>query len=277
MVTASPDASPGDLLSSAEHAVRLAAGDPATARALAHAVLNAPALPGRAEAGAAPVSGGAGVRAAETAAVAYRALALAARELGDLPLAEEQLRRSVEIASAGGLARRAAQARLSLVPLRTELGHPRQALDIAAEAEPYLTPLESAMLGVNRAGALIRLGRHGEALRRCDHAARVLGEAVRRHESRRDDRGDRRGGHPGGAPDPRTGRPPRPCLRRPPRGGRLPHRSTAEPGDRPRVPPGVRRRRGRPLPERGTGQGRGSEAHARAGGGQPAVPGRTPR
>ncbi|MBG0830617.1 CHAT domain-containing protein [Planomonospora sp. ID67723] len=178
-------APPDGCLASAERAVRLAASDPAAARALAHAVLlNAPPPPGRADAVPAP----------EAAAVAHRALALAARELGDLPLAEEHLRRSAEIADAGGMPHRVAQARLSLVPLRTELGHPRQALAIAAEAEPYLTPIEAAMLGVNQAGALIRLGRHGEAVRRCDHAARVLGEAVR-HSDRHD---DRHSGHPGG-------------------------------------------------------------------------------
>ncbi|MFB9877939.1 CHAT domain-containing protein [Planobispora siamensis] len=112
----------------------------------------------------------------EAAAVAYRALALAARELGDLPLAEEHLLRSVRLAVAAGSPRRAAQARLSLVPVQTELGRPEQALALAREAEPYLTPSEIAMLGVNRASALMRLGRHDDAIRRCDHAVAVLGE-----------------------------------------------------------------------------------------------------
>ncbi|GII00519.1 CHAT domain-containing protein [Planobispora takensis] len=204
--------SPGHAaVAEAERAIRLAATDPATARALADAVLatlaagdgssaglgwdaspygaqdglhggperwtDPPAEDDRAEGRACPSPGG--ERAAqgpEVAAVAYRALALAARELGDLPLAEEHLLRSVRLAVAAGSLRRAAQARLSLVPVQTELGRPEQALALAREAEPYLTPSEIAMLGVNRASALMRLGRHDDAIRHCDHAVDVLGE-----------------------------------------------------------------------------------------------------
>ncbi|MEU8381614.1 hypothetical protein AB0C32_20785, partial [Streptosporangium sp. NPDC048865] len=44
----------------------------------------------------------------ETEAVAHRALAVAARELGDLPFAEERLGRAVRIALSAGLPHRAA-------------------------------------------------------------------------------------------------------------------------------------------------------------------------
>ncbi|WP_196469208.1 CHAT domain-containing protein [Planomonospora sp. ID91781] len=146
-----------DAVAAAERAVRLSGSDPGRARALARAVLDAGARE-------------------EAAAVAHRALALAARELGDLHLAEEHLRRAERIALSAGLPHRAAQARLSLVHVRTELGHPAEALTIAAAAEPYLTPVEAGRLGVNRASALVRLGRYDEAVRHCDRAEGVLGE-----------------------------------------------------------------------------------------------------
>ncbi|WP_068925414.1 CHAT domain-containing protein [Planobispora rosea] len=205
---AGPTADPPDrtagLLSpvrTAERAVRLAAGDPAASRDLARSVLAAlgPAAPGPLEPAvldALEPAGGSGTclgtaragsgseaeakagteaeAGAEAASVAYRALALAARELGDLPLAEEHLDRAVGIALAAGLPHRAAQARLSLVAVRAELGRPLQALTVAAEAEPYLAPDEVARLGVNRAAALIRLGRHEEAIRHCDGAEGLL-------------------------------------------------------------------------------------------------------
>ncbi|GGK63921.1 CHAT domain-containing protein [Planomonospora parontospora subsp. parontospora] len=146
-----------DAVAAAERAVRLSGSDPGRARALARAVLDAGARE-------------------EAAAVAHRALALAARELGDLHLAEEHLRRAERIALSAGLPHRAAQARLSLVHVRTELGHPAEALTIATAAEPYLTPVEAGRLGVNRASALVRLGRYDEAVRHCDRAEGVLGE-----------------------------------------------------------------------------------------------------
>ncbi|MFF5208105.1 CHAT domain-containing protein [Streptosporangium sp. NPDC000396] len=155
---------PDDAITTAERAVDLSGSDPARARALAHVVLrSAPAADPRGEA----------------AAIAHRALAVAARELGDLPLAEEHLRRAVSIALLAGLPHRAAQARLSLVHVRTELGHPRQALAIAATAEPHLDRVEVAKLGVHRAVALSRLGRYAEAVSHCDHAVDVLRDDVR--------------------------------------------------------------------------------------------------
>ncbi|WP_162641984.1 CHAT domain-containing protein [Streptosporangium sp. 'caverna'] len=154
---------PDDAIAAAEHAVGLSASDPAQARALARDVLRSvsPTGPHR-----------------EAVAVAHRALALAARELGDLPLAEEHLHRAVSVAISADLPHRAAQAQLSLVHVRTELGHPEQALALAAAAEPHLTSVEVAKLDVHRAVALGRLGRHREAVARCDRAVGLLGDDV---------------------------------------------------------------------------------------------------
>ncbi|MBB2913224.1 tetratricopeptide (TPR) repeat protein [Streptosporangium becharense] len=120
-----------------------------------------------------------GCRWCEAAAVGHRALAVAARELGDLPMAAEHLGLAVGVALAAGLPHRAAQARLSLVHVRTELGHPEQALAVAAVAEPDLPPAEVGRLDVHRAVALSRLGRYREAVECCDRAAGVLGDDVR--------------------------------------------------------------------------------------------------
>ncbi|GAA4219932.1 tetratricopeptide (TPR) repeat protein [Streptosporangium album] len=152
-----------DAVAAAEHAVNLSSRAPARALALARGVLR--------HVSAADPHG-------EAAAIAYRALAVAARELGDLPLAEEHLRQAVSIAVSAGLPHRAAQARLSLVHIRTELGHPQQALTIADAAEPHLTPVEVAKLGVHRAVALARLGRYAEAVGHCDRAVEALGDDV---------------------------------------------------------------------------------------------------
>ncbi|MFC7649350.1 CHAT domain-containing protein [Streptosporangium lutulentum] len=142
----------------------LSGSDPARARALARGVLDSVPSTGPHR---------------EAAAVAHRALAVAARELGDLPLAEEHLHRAVSVAVSANLPHRAAQARLSLVHVRTELGHPEQALALAADAEPHLTPVEVAKLDVHRAVALGRLGRHREAAEHCDRAVDLLGEDAR--------------------------------------------------------------------------------------------------
>ncbi|GAA3127749.1 CHAT domain-containing protein [Streptosporangium carneum] len=118
-------------------------------------------------------------RADEAATVAHRALAVAARELGDLPLAEEHLNLAVSIALSAGLRHRAAQARLSLVHVSTELGHPWRALAVAEAAEPHLGPVEVAKLDVHRAVALVRLGRYAEAVDHCDRAAGLLEDDTR--------------------------------------------------------------------------------------------------
>ncbi|GAA3225703.1 CHAT domain-containing protein [Nonomuraea helvata] len=108
----------------------------------------------------------------EAEAVALRAIALAARELGDLRSAEHHLREA--IATEDAPPERVAQARLSLVSVRTERGHPRQALHVAALAWSHLSPLDRAKLDTQRAVALARLGRHQEAIAACDRALRVL-------------------------------------------------------------------------------------------------------
>ncbi|MFI6482288.1 CHAT domain-containing protein [Nonomuraea sp. NPDC050663] len=113
--------------------------------------------------------------AAEASAVALRAMALAARELGDLPMAEHCLRRA--IATPGAPRARIAQARLSLVTVRTERGHPLQALRIAAQAYAYLGPVDRAKLETQRAVALARLGRFHEAGAACERAIEVLAAA----------------------------------------------------------------------------------------------------
>ncbi|MEU4832857.1 CHAT domain-containing tetratricopeptide repeat protein [Streptosporangium sp. NPDC023615] len=172
----------GEALAAAERAVELSGSDPAGALSLAHEVLaSLPAsCPGAEGRGGQGGQGGQGGCAhCETEAVAHRALAVAARELGDLPFAEERLRHAVEVALSAGLRHRAAQARLSLVHVRTELGHPEQALVVAADAEPGLTGAELGKLGVHRAVALARLGRYREAVAQCDRAVAVLGGDVR--------------------------------------------------------------------------------------------------
>lgn len=154
------------LLAEAEAAVVLSGADPA--RALAR---------GR---DTARRAGRAGHR--EAAAVALRAMALAAREIGDLPLAREYLHEAIRTGE--GHPRRVAQARMSLVAVHTELGRPAEALRIADAAEPYLSPLERAKLGAQRAVALMRLGRHREAAEQCDRAVAGLRGAGGADEAR---------------------------------------------------------------------------------------------
>ncbi|MEU1735828.1 CHAT domain-containing protein [Streptosporangium sp. NPDC020145] len=152
---------PDEAVAAAELALETSGSDPARAGELAREVLRSMTVPD------------------EAATIAHRALALAARELGDLPLAESHLSRAVGIALAAGLRHRAAQARLSLVHVNAELGRPTQALTVAAAAEPYLRPVEVAKLGVHRAVALARLGRYAEAADQCDRAVGLLEEDPR--------------------------------------------------------------------------------------------------
>ncbi|HEX4816038.1 MAG TPA: tetratricopeptide repeat protein, partial [Nonomuraea sp.] len=119
----------------------------------------------------------------EAEVVALRAMALAARELGDLESAERHLRQA--IATPGAPQDRVAQARLSLVTVRTERGHPLPALRVAALAWAYLSPLDRAKLDTQRAVALAHLGRHQEAVASCDRALRVLVKAPGTAEDRR--------------------------------------------------------------------------------------------
>ncbi|WP_144070070.1 CHAT domain-containing protein [Nonomuraea indica] len=121
--------------------------------------------------------------AVEAVVVALRAMALAARELGDLQAAEDHLRRA--IASRGAPRARLAQARLSLVTVRTERGHPVQALSLAALARPHLSSLDRAKLDTQRAVALAHLGRYVEAVAACDRAVATLADAPGTLDDRR--------------------------------------------------------------------------------------------
>ncbi|GAA4567518.1 CHAT domain-containing protein [Planotetraspora kaengkrachanensis] len=144
------------LVARAEAAVLLSGTDPRVALAEARAVL--------AETAGGPCP--------EALSVALRASALATRELGDLTLAEERLQQA--ITAAEGLPRRVAQARMSLVTVRAQLGDPEGGLRLADLAERDLTGGDLARLGVQRSVALILLGRHGEAVRHCDDAIESL-------------------------------------------------------------------------------------------------------
>ncbi|MEV4101906.1 CHAT domain-containing protein [Nonomuraea sp. NPDC049649] len=108
----------------------------------------------------------------EAASVALRAMALASRELGDLQDAEQRLWQAIQ--TPGAPAKRIAQARLSLVTVRTERGHPLQALRLATLAWAHLSPLDRAKLDTQRAVALAHLGRYQEAIASCDRAVRAL-------------------------------------------------------------------------------------------------------
>ncbi|MFC7388029.1 CHAT domain-containing protein [Sphaerisporangium rhizosphaerae] len=144
------------LVAAAERAVEGSGADPERARRDALAVLD------RARAW--------GCREAES--IAHRALGLAARELGDLRPAADHLDQAVRVAR--DLPGRAAQARMSLVAVRTELGDPVGALRVADLAEGGLGGLDAARLGVQRSVALVRLGRPGEAVAHCDRAVERL-------------------------------------------------------------------------------------------------------
>ncbi len=144
------------LVEAAEMAVLRSVVDPAQALSTGRGILEAAEAAG----------------AAEAVVVALRAMALAARELGDLQDAEEHLRQAIR--TVGAPAERRAQARLSLVTVRTERGHPLQALRVAALAWAYLSPLDRAKLDTQRAVALAHLGRYQEAIASCDRALQAL-------------------------------------------------------------------------------------------------------
>ncbi|MEV4461887.1 hypothetical protein, partial [Microbispora sp. NPDC049633] len=152
-------------LARAEAAVRLSGTDPRLALAEARAVLDLTGRPGPAGAYG------------EAASVALRAAALAARELGDLELAGERLEEA--IAAGHGFPRRVAQARMSLVTVRAQLGDPEGGLRLADLAERDLAGKDLARLGVQRSVALILLGRHAEAVRHCDRAIGLLDDDPR--------------------------------------------------------------------------------------------------
>lgn len=162
-----PDRAIADLIARAESAVRLSGTDPKLALTRARAVL-AEARAARTRAGAPSADPH-----AEVLSIALRAVALAARELGDLELAQERLREA--IAAGAGFPRRVAQARMSLVTIRAQLGDPEGGLRLADLAERHLTGLDLARLDVQRSVALMLLGRHRDAVRHCDRAIDRLG------------------------------------------------------------------------------------------------------
>ncbi len=100
----------------------------------------------------------------EAAAVAERALGLAAVELGRPGEAVAHLRRAVALAEAAGSARRAAEARMSLSLALALQGATAEALAEADRAAPALDGWAAARLGMQRALVLQKLGRLEEAL-----------------------------------------------------------------------------------------------------------------
>ncbi|MFD0633521.1 hypothetical protein ACFQ9X_20095 [Catenulispora yoronensis] len=129
-----------DRLPRALESVDLVLADPAAGRAAAEAVL--------AEAGD-----------DEAAAVALRALGLSWKENGDLKRAVRTLRRAVAVAEGCGEHYRAAEARMSLVVILSDLGQTEAALAEATLAASVLTGADSARLDVNLGLVLIRIGR----------------------------------------------------------------------------------------------------------------------
>ncbi|MFI6504368.1 CHAT domain-containing protein [Nonomuraea typhae] len=162
-----PTGDPAALLTAAEAAVSRSVVDPEQALAAGRLVLVSAQHAG----------------AMEAVVVALRAMGLSARELGDLQAAEHHLRKA--IATPGAPAQRIAQARLSLVTVRTERGHPLQALRVAALAWAYLSPLDRAKLDTQRAVALAHLGRYQEAIAACDRSLETLAGAPGTIDDRR--------------------------------------------------------------------------------------------
>ncbi|ACU74160.1 Tetratricopeptide TPR_4 [Catenulispora acidiphila DSM 44928] len=110
----------------------------------------------------------------EAAAIALRAIGLSWKENGDLARAAKALRRGVAVAEKGGLAYRAAEARMSLVVILADRGNTEGALAEAALADSILTGLDRARLRVNLALVLGRIGRTAEALDALDSSQPVL-------------------------------------------------------------------------------------------------------
>lgn len=100
----------------------------------------------------------------ESAAVAQRALGLAARERGDLATAEDHLRGSVATAAQCALEQREGEARMTLASVLALGGRTGEALGEADHAAELLQGGDAARLQVQRALILQRLGRHDEAL-----------------------------------------------------------------------------------------------------------------
>ncbi len=127
-------------------AVEVALADPGRARALAHAA--------RRRAKGEP----------EPESVAERALGRVAQAEGDLDEAVRRLRAAVELAEAGNLVVRAAEARMSLAFVLAQQGDTIGALQQIDRAAPVLKGLAAAELLDQRALILTRVGRFDEAL-----------------------------------------------------------------------------------------------------------------
>ena len=145
--------------------MELATSEPVRARRLADDVLAAARRAGDARA----------------VSMAWQALGLAARELGDVRAAVSHLRAAVAAAERAGLATRAAEARVSLAPTLQYAGRPADALREADRAAEVLRGPALARLQMQRAGILQRMGRLDEALallRPAAAAFRRNGDAV---------------------------------------------------------------------------------------------------
>src|SRR5205085_5191089 len=106
-----------------------------------------------------------------------RALALAARQLGDVEQAVDLFRTSLSTAEGAGLVKQAAEARMGLSLALAFRGDLREALRQADLAAGGLRGGDAAALAMNRAIVLQLLGRHREAL----DGYRAVLAAFRRH------------------------------------------------------------------------------------------------
>ena len=122
----------------------------------------------------------------EAACVAFRALGLARKQLGELSAAKSALRSAVKLGERAGFPLRAAQARTSLVVILADAGNTQAALAEASLAETTLAhlpdgALDLARLRVNLGLVLQRTGRRDAALA-CYSAAE---QPLREHDDTR--------------------------------------------------------------------------------------------
>lgn len=97
------------------------------------------------------------------ASKAERALALAAKELGDVDTAIDHLHRAIALGQEGGHAKETAEAHMSLSLMLVLAGDAAEALREADRAAPGLHGLDAARLAMQRAAVLQSLGRIEEA------------------------------------------------------------------------------------------------------------------
>ena len=154
----------GELLATAERALRSAALDPAGARALSATVLES-AVP---------------LRAWEVVSTAERALGVAAMTLSEIDEAINHLRAAVDAGRKGGCGQRVAEARMSLASAFVLRGLPGSAAREIEAAARDLSGPGAARAQVQRAAILQELGRDDDAvheLRRALPALRRTGDA----------------------------------------------------------------------------------------------------